>query len=488
MLSKQRSMSGKTQALIQRALDGLAGQGLQRAGRRAAARAAGQRMHFEALEPRLLMSADLLPLPVAALQPAVADTLLLSHPRDPATLGSLNPLSLQAASGLSAGLPAGAQSTSVWVPGFDTGNFSSTLTPLAPLGSFVHAGGVSGSIDSAGSTDRLSLDVQGGQAVALRFAAPSTDLQARLEAWQNLGDGSWVQLGFAEAGQPGEALNLQVVMQATGTLYIDVVSLAGTGAYTVELFLGAVLETTDSSGSGDALDLSAAMSPLPGGAGARNAVIGRLSQGSSDATPILVERFNQGVDYARWSISTYDNAYWYETYSDQEGSYALGSDAYSGPETGNLTSAVLRVDLPSGDTEGLQLQFDQRGFDYTHEAFSGNAFSGDEFADGVAISVDNFFWVPVSEAMSARDEGFEHHRLDLGAALARWGLQASGQVYIKFLHANVPEVIFQGEGPTIYNTGYREWDNIVVDRQGAARWRSLSRYRVAARSLATRTA
>ena len=472
MLSKQRSMSGKTQALIQRALDGLAGQGLQRAGRRAAARAAGQRMHFEALEPRLLMSADLLPLPVAALQAAGADTLLLSHPRDPATLGSLNPLSLQAASALSAGLQAGAQSTSAWVPGFDTGNFSSTLTPLAPLGSFVHAGGVSGSIDSAGSTDRLSLDVQGGQAVALRFAAPSTDLQARLEAWQNLSDGSWVQLGFAEAGQPGEALNLQVVMQATGTLYIDVVGLAGTGAYTVELFLGAVLETTDSTSSGDALDLGAAMSPLPGGAGARNAVIGRLSQGSSDATPILVERFNQGLDYARWSISTYDNAYWYQTYSDQEGSYALGSGAASGPETGNLTSAVLRVDLPSGDTEGLQLQFDQRGFDYTHEAFSGNAFSGDELADGVAISVDNTLWVPVSEAMSARDEGYEHHRLDLGAALARWGLQASGQVYIKFLHANVPEVIFQGEGPTIYNTGYREWDNIVVDRQGAARWRS----------------
>ncbi len=470
MFSKQRSISGKTQALIQRALAGLARQGVQRAGRRAAARTAGQRMHFEALEPRLLMSADLLPLPVAALQPQVADTLLLSQPQDPATLGALKPLSLQAASALSAGLQAGQASASAWVPAFDTGNFSSALTPLAPLGSFVHAGGVNGSIDSAGSTDSLSLDVQAGQAVALRFAAPQTDLQARLEAWQDLGGGNWVQLGFAEAGQPGEALNLQVAMQATGTLYIDVVSLAGSGAYTVELFLGAVLETTDSTSPSDALDLGVAMSPLPGGAGARNAVIGRLSQGSN-ATPILVERFNQGIDFSRWSINTFDNAYWYQQY-DGQGSYSLGSGAYSGPYFSNLTSAVLRVDLPGNNTDGLQLQFDQRGFDYTHEAFSGNAFSGDEFADGVAISVDNYTWVPISDAMSTRDEGAEHHRLDLGAALANWGLQASGQVYIKFLHANVPEVIPQGEGPTIYNTGYREWDNIVIDRQGAARWRS----------------
>lgn len=470
MFSKQRSISGKTQALIQRALDGLAGQGLRRAGRRAAARAAGQRMHFEALEPRLLMSADLLPLPVAALQPAMADTLLLSHPQDPAKLGSLNPLSLQAAPTLASGLQTGPPSTSAWVPGFDPGNFSSALTPLAPLGSFVHAGGVSGSIDSAGGTDSLSLNVQGGQAVALRFAAPSTDLQARLEAWQDLGGGNWVQLGFVEAGQPGEALNLQVTTQVTGTLYIDVISLAGSGAYTVELFLGAVLETTDSTSAGDAFDLGTAMSPLPGGAGARNAVIGRLTQGSN-ATPILVERFNQGVDLSRWSISTYDNAYWYESYYGQAG-YSLGSSASSGPGTGNLTSAVLRVDLPGNNTDGLQLQFDQRSFDYTHEAFSGNAFNGDELADGVAISVDNYVWVPVSTAMSNLDEGFEHHRLDLGAALASWGLQASGQVYIKFLHANVPEVIFTGEGPPIYNTGYREWDNIVIDQQGAARWGS----------------
>lgn len=456
MISKQRSMSGKTQALIQRALAGLAWHGLARSGRRATARPVGQRMHFEALEPRLLMSADILPLPVAALQPQASDNLLLSTAQDHGTLGALNSLSLQPAS--------------AWVSGFDTDNFTSALTPLAPLGSFVHAGGVNGSIDINGSTDNLGLDVQAGQAVALRFATPATGLQARLEAWQDLGGGNWVQLGFVEAGQAGEALSLQVLTPVTGSLRVDVISLAGTGAYTLELFLGAALETADSTGAGNALDLGAAMSALPGGAGARSAVIGHLSMGST-AGPLLEERFNSGINFARWAISTYDNAYWYQA-TDGSGGFALGSSANNVQATGNLTSAVLRVDLPSGSTDGLQLQFDQRGLDYTHEAFSGNGFYGDEFADGLALSVDNSYWVPLSDALANNDAGAEHHRLDLGAALAHWGLQANGQIYLKFLHANTPLAVDQVEGGTVYYAGYREWDNIVVDQQGAARWHS----------------
>ncbi len=467
MHGSQRSISGKTRALINRALVGLRAPGGHTARTEPAPtqRATAGRMHFEALEPRLLMSADVLPLPVPAAVPLAGDRLLVNQTESAQdTLGALQTALVQGGS---------LGGSSAWLGSLDTDNFSSPLTALAPNGSFVHAGGVSGSIDTEFGVDELSLDVRGGQRVSLRLTNPDAGLQGRLQAWQVDAGGNQTLLGTVEAGQAGDALSLQVTSAFTGKLHVSVASLAGTGAYAVELFLGAALETTDSTGSGDAIVLGDLASALPGGGGSRASVIGSLSLGSSN-TPIFVDRFDSiELDESHWSISTYGNATWGWYSTGVEPGYMLYSVSNGTDVDQSLTSAVLRVDLPTSDTDGLQLQFDQEGSDLSHEAFSGNAFHGDEYADGIAISVDNTLWVPVSDAMSGIYAGLEHHRLDLGAALADWGLQADGSLYIKFLHANTRKQMGTDEsGNPAYSVGNRRWDNVVVDQQNATRWQS----------------
>ena len=481
MHGSQRSISGKTQALIQRAIAGLGGHAVRtvRPASRATQRpvpgsatpGGAQRMHFEALEPRLLMSADILPMPQPAAPTQAAPSAALLNLAQSAMLSLDVPQSLPPEQ-------TAAETSASWVVTPDVSDFSSPLKALNPSGSFVHAGGVSGAIDTEFGTDTLTLDVQGGQAVALRLRNPDAGLEARLEVWQDLA-GTATLLGAVDAGQPGDALALQVASLATGPLQILVSGLAGTGTYEVELFLGATLEESDSSSPGDALSLDALLSPLPGGNGSRASVIGSLALGGGIA-PVLTDRFDNGVDLERWSFSTWGSAFWGQTNDGGPGGDALYSGAYDGNSEGNsegnstlnLTSAVLRVDLGTGGTDGLQLQFDLGGSDTEQEYFSGNAFFGDEYADGVAISVDNNLWVPVTDVVPGYSGGSTgHHRLDLGAALQRWELQAEGTLYIKFLHANTPFEVGTDElGNPVYGTGDRTWDNVVVDRQTGARW------------------
>ncbi|MEF7616672.1 CARDB domain-containing protein [Aquincola sp. MAHUQ-54] len=460
-------LPARTLALIQRAITGLKLPGSRPTGRMPELPA----LHFEPLEQRMLMSADLMPgagangapAPVAALQVAPAAAAL-----------SVDLASLQGDGG-------GPR----FVADFDTDDFSTPLQPLSPRGSLVHAGGVAGELAAQGERDSLSLTVEAGRSVSLRFSPALADslLRAKLEVF-NAADQS---LGFVEAGEAGQALALRIAAGAGGALRIDVSSLSGAGAYQVELFLDAVLEGTDSTGMDDAVDLSAQLAPLPGGTGSHTSIIGRLDPAGL-AAPLYVETFENGLA-EQWSLSSshgdatigttsyYDNGQgsnggsygsWgtalysegdrygdYGGYGGEPTAATIGTQAVGGYDDA-LNEAIWTVNVAG--RSNLLLEFDHWGYDPVAEAFSGSAFTGSEFADGIAASVDGITWVPVATLAAPADNGRAHHTIDLSAALAAHGLTPTSELRLKFQHADTPHT---GEFGELVRS-YRYWDNLTI--------------------------
>ena len=231
-------------------LDQLLDRGQTRSPHRRAARLhppQRRKILFESLEPRLLMSADLLPGATAPAQDTLPPQVAV-HLSAPASTGPQIRWSAPLATG---DAPLYASSM---VSDYDLDNFSSPLSPLAPAGGLVYAGGVQGALDFDGDSDTLSITVDADQHFSLRLTPPA-GLQARMEVL----DPNNQSLGSVEAANAGDALILQLRSATdTGTysILVDGYDSAGEKMWTTTC-IGLAVNDNEQATYNCALDLQA---------------------------------------------------------------------------------------------------------------------------------------------------------------------------------------------------------------------------------------
>ncbi|MBL8338417.1 MAG: Ig-like domain-containing protein, partial [Rhodoferax sp.] len=429
-----------------------------------------RRILFESLEPRLLMSADLLP---GVTQPAQGGNL-------PPDVQLATPASMAPEIRWTAPVSVGdtALFSSSLAGSFDLDNFSSPLTPVAPFGGLVHAGAVQGTLDFETDSDTLSLTLDGQQTFTLRLTPP-TGLQARMEAF----DPNGLSLGAVEAAHAGDTLLLQLRAAAsTGNYSIQVDSLAGAGSYTVELFLNAALEEADSTGPDTAQDLDGVFSALLDSPATRAAVIGNLSAPLGTRT-VAEEDFQDALAFNAaqvdgiWQLASSNpdapayrvepgegTAAYLELHSDtapvitqQEVSNGEGGtflqDYYTYDPA--LITATWRVNL-AGLTSAV-LELDHGGYDPQDQYAPSSVFTGSADFDGVAFSVDGETWVLAHEFGPAYGEGGSNHAvIDLVALATAQGLTLGPDTLIRF------QMFDAGGTQTSPNEYHRTIDNIRI--------------------------
>ena len=428
---------------------------------------------FESLEPRLLLSADLLPGTVATppegpLSPNV-------HLTPPSSASPQIRWTAPITTG-DAALYA-----SSLVGQFDLDNFSSPLAPVAPLGGRVHVGGVQGTLDFGGDSDVLSISLDANQTFSLRLTPPA-NLQGRMEAFDPDGN----SLGAVEAANAGDSLILQLRAAATtGSYSVQVDSLAGVGSYTVELFLNAALEDPDTTDATSAQDLDGVFSALLDSPATRAAVIGDLSI-PPGLRAIAQQDFENGLAFEAdlanglWSLAS-DNpdAGVYRVQFGGEGSgtnlanlqlhgdnqpvidQMTVNDSQGGATLedrftydASLGTATWRVDLRG--LNSATLEFDHGGYDETGDYAPSSQFQGTSNFDGVALSVDGENWIVLQEFGAAFGEGSSHAIIDLVQAAAAYGLVLGPQTLIRF-----QQYAAGGTYSGLYNP-HRTIDNIRV--------------------------
>lgn len=151
--------------------------------------------------------------------------------------------------------------------------FPSPLPLLTPLAALVARGTATGRFHAADDADSFTLPLDAGQSLTLRLDAPSVAARAEV-----LGpDGTVLGSASADAGQP---LLLQAVPAVDSGVYvIRVTALSGTGNYTLQATLNAVVEPGgDNDSRQTAVDLSAAAVALQAGA-RRYAALGQIGAG-----------------------------------------------------------------------------------------------------------------------------------------------------------------------------------------------------------------
>ena len=425
---------------------------------------------FESLEPRLLMSADLLPGAVQSAQNPDAPVNVQVTPPSPTgpQINWTTPLTAGDAPLFASSL----------VSSFDLDNFSSPLAPVAPSGGLVYAGGVQGTLDFDGDSDTLTIALDANQSFTLRLKPP-LGLQARMEAFDPNGG----TLGALEAANAGDTLVLQLRTAAnTGSYSIQVDSVAGAGNYTVEIFLNAALEDADSTDTLNALNLDSVFSALLDSDASRAAVIGSLST-ILPARVIAEEDFQDGNAFyddqlngiwaldasnpdayvARAEISGEVPAAYLDMHADQNpefstievdngegGTYQQEQYTYDA----TLNQATWRLDL-AGVTQA-RLDFDRWGTDTNGDFALGEDFVGTANFDGVSISTDGNYWVVLQNFGPDYGGGTVHSSLDLVQAATAHGLTLGSNTRIRFQ--------FFDAGGTFTETQdtYRNFDNIRV--------------------------
>ena len=156
-----------------------------------------------------------------------------------------------------------------------TAAFPTPLPLVAPAGGLMHAGSVAGVLNATGDVDVFTVTLDSGQTVSATLDPQTPSLQARLEL---LAPDS-TSLGAVDASAAGQTIYLQTLPAAAGGMYqIQVTSLAGAGAFDLELALNAALEEEALGGAANndqasAQDLAAAWIELGNGS-QRAAVLG----------------------------------------------------------------------------------------------------------------------------------------------------------------------------------------------------------------------
>lgn len=427
---------------------------------------------FESLEPRLLLSADLLPGATAVTQDPLPPqvTLQLSTPT-----ASTAPQIHWTAPLVTGDTPLYASSL---VGDFDLDNFSSPLAPVAPAGGLVYAGGVQGTLDVNGESDNLGITLDANQSFSLRLQPPA-GLQARMEAFGPDG----LSLGSVEAANAGDTLILQLrSAAATGAYNILVESLAGAGIYTIEIFLNAALEDPDSTDASTAQDLDPAFSALLDSPGERASVIGNLA-GMLPSRTLAEENFDDGDAFDTalgngvWSLTTTspDVITGRVTESGEVGSSSyLQFTADQNPDIqtvqvddgqggtfeeeqytyeSTLTTATWSVNL-AGVTAAV-LEFDYGGYDGNGDYAYQSLFDGYGDFDGVSLSVDGDQWVVLDSY--GYTYGWNRVSIDLVQVAADYGLTLGTDTRIRFQ-------MFDPGGTQNWQRDdyYRNFDNIRI--------------------------
>ena len=199
---------------------------LVKAGPRLADRSS-RKMHFEAVEPRVLLSADLAPV--------------------------TNPLDQQ----LTLTLPPADQSQ---YQTLDTNqnpiiDMAQNDPALLPLGSLIHTGPVSGSFDTANETDQYTVTVDQGQTLTIGILPKDASIRSEISVTDPLGNTTTL-----DAVNPGDALAIQNLQTGDGGMFtINFRNLEGTGNYDAAYWLNAQLETENYPGGAANNDISTAI-------------------------------------------------------------------------------------------------------------------------------------------------------------------------------------------------------------------------------------
>lgn len=122
---------------------------------------------------------------------------------------------------------------------FGTVAFPTPLTPKLPLGSLIYDPTISGTLTTASDMDSFTLLLDPGQTVTALLSPVGAGLRGTL----TLRDPAGEVLAEETATLPGRPVFLQTLPVATAGLYtFSVSSAAGTGTYTLQVFLNAALE------------------------------------------------------------------------------------------------------------------------------------------------------------------------------------------------------------------------------------------------------
>jgi hypothetical protein len=150
---------------------------------------------MEALEPRILLSADPQILPLAGVEPSLA----LDEPAPVVT-----------------------------------------FAPVRPFGSLIYEGTTAAALDAAGEVATIPLDLDAGQTLSVELIPAAPTIRARLTVL----DPAATPLGTATAAAPGAPVVMQTLPVTSGGRYsVEVEALEGTGNYTLQTTLNATLET-----------------------------------------------------------------------------------------------------------------------------------------------------------------------------------------------------------------------------------------------------
>ncbi len=122
---------------------------------------------------------------------------------------------------------------------FGTVAFPTPLTPKLPLGSLIYDPTISGTLTTASDVDSFTVLLDAGQTVTALLSPVGAGLRATL----TLRDPTGEELAAETATLAGRPVFLQTLPVATAGLYtFSVSSAAGTGTYTLQVFLNAALE------------------------------------------------------------------------------------------------------------------------------------------------------------------------------------------------------------------------------------------------------
>ncbi len=113
------------------------------------------------------------------------------------------------------------------------------LEQVQPAGSLIHEASVSGSLDAVGEIDTVTMTLDPGQTISAVFTPQASTLRGELDLRAPGG----ASLGLVQASGEGQRVLLQTLPVAqSGTYSLNVHSLVGTGAYSVQVFLNSALE------------------------------------------------------------------------------------------------------------------------------------------------------------------------------------------------------------------------------------------------------
>lgn len=132
--------------------------------------------------------------------------------------------------------------------------FPVPLSPLMPLGSLLYSGSLTGVCNASGDQDIFTIALDAGQTLSGVLSPLGSDLQGRLSV---IGpDGG--TLGTVEAVAPGESILLnELPISSAGLYQVVVQSVAGAGAFRLQLLLNAAVEREWAGGSDNDSSLSA---------------------------------------------------------------------------------------------------------------------------------------------------------------------------------------------------------------------------------------